>query len=109
MPVPSPALRTVNWCKQAGHFIVIPEGGMRLSSRSYWALQRSQEIFMVLRGRNHTMLTTLAAARIGFTTRIYLAKETIRFRVGGVAERFKAAVLKTAGRKSRGFESLLLR
>jgi hypothetical protein len=41
-----PLRRTVNWCKQAGHFIVIPDGGMRFSSRSYWALQRSQEIFM---------------------------------------------------------------
>jgi hypothetical protein len=48
-------------------------------------------------------------ATIRFTTRSYVAKETIRFRVGGVAERFKAAVLKTAGRESRGFESLLLR
>jgi hypothetical protein len=30
-------------------------------------------------------------------------------RVGGMAERFNAVVLKTTGRKARGFESLSLR
>ena len=34
---------------------------------------------------------------------------TIRSDRGGMAERTKAAVLKTAGRKPRGFESLSLR
>jgi hypothetical protein len=31
----APLRRTTNECKQAGHFIVIPDGGMRFSSRSY--------------------------------------------------------------------------
>jgi hypothetical protein len=43
---PAPGFFTMNWCKQAGHFIVIPEGGMRRSSRSYWAPQLSQATFI---------------------------------------------------------------
>jgi hypothetical protein len=35
--------------------------------------------------------------------------EIFNSRLGGVAERFKAAVLKTVVRKHRGFESYLLR
>jgi hypothetical protein len=49
----------------------------------------------------------------GFTTGLrslyFAARKGLRTGSGGVAEWSKAAVLKTAERKLRGFESLLLR
>ena len=57
-----------------------------------------------LRARSDPDLLTLQESRHAYTSAVFCLRE-----LGGVAEWSKAAVLKTAERELRGFESLLLR